>query len=335
MMVMNDSDTELAVETMARLFVASQRNYAGCVICGKQTRSHSDTSGDGILRASVLLSRARFDSNRSPLCADHWYSYILFRLKYSDEEDYKIAIWLLTLKAEREGEGTNHYFGFDVTFGKGKYKNTASVEFTIKHYLELLTRNDVNYTDNHGKENWRGDLAFNSASDVLNYTEDEELRTAIFRFFRYPEDTKTIPAGIEEKYLEATRFRTTLRFKNRLSPDDKFFDEEEHRNFYAAMRYGVKKRQETYAENLKRDPNRYLTGSRRRKPVKLKIIQKDAAISLGLKRYFTGEPCLYGHISERFVTGGCVECSREASRQFGREHRDQRNARKRRWYRLR
>lgn len=33
----------------------------------------------------------------------------------------------------------------------------------------------------------------------------------------------------------------------------------------------------------------------------------------GLKRYFTGEPCLHGHLTERMIVSrGCVECLRVA-----------------------
>lgn len=36
-----------------------------------------------------------------------------------------------------------------------------------------------------------------------------------------------------------------------------------------------------------------------------------AAIAVGLKRYFTGEPCAKGHVAERHVSGnGCVECAK-------------------------
>jgi hypothetical protein len=42
-----------------------------------------------------------------------------------------------------------------------------------------------------------------------------------------------------------------------------------------------------------------------------KITRKQATL-LGLKRFFTGEPCINGHISERYNTQGgeCVECAR-------------------------
>jgi hypothetical protein len=41
------------------------------------------------------------------------------------------------------------------------------------------------------------------------------------------------------------------------------------------------------------------------------IISRDEAKALGLKRYFTGEPCRHGHIAERSVhSGRCWECDR-------------------------
>ena len=41
------------------------------------------------------------------------------------------------------------------------------------------------------------------------------------------------------------------------------------------------------------------------------IIGRDAASALGLKRFFTGEPCKHGHVAERIVSShGCMECDR-------------------------
>lgn len=46
------------------------------------------------------------------------------------------------------------------------------------------------------------------------------------------------------------------------------------------------------------------------------IISRKEAIEKGLKVYFTGKPCKYGHVSERYVSGsGCLEC--------GKEHKEQ------------
>jgi hypothetical protein len=37
---------------------------------------------------------------------------------------------------------------------------------------------------------------------------------------------------------------------------------------------------------------------------------REQATALGLKRYFTGEPCKHGHIAERYVrSGGCLKCN--------------------------
>ena len=38
------------------------------------------------------------------------------------------------------------------------------------------------------------------------------------------------------------------------------------------------------------------------------IITKKEAYARGLKRYFTGQPCMRGHISERALGGGCISC---------------------------
>lgn len=43
------------------------------------------------------------------------------------------------------------------------------------------------------------------------------------------------------------------------------------------------------------------------------ILSRRDALLLGLKRYYTGKPCKYGHDAERFVAnGGCVECVQAA-----------------------
>lgn len=63
-----------------------------------------------------------------------------------------------------------------------------------------------------------------------------------------------------------------------------------------------------------------------------KIVTRKEAQALGLTRYFTGKPCIYGHLAQR-MTGSktCCECNRirrkehhdanrEESRRKGREH---------------
>lgn len=44
------------------------------------------------------------------------------------------------------------------------------------------------------------------------------------------------------------------------------------------------------------------------------IVDRDEAIRLGLKRYFTGNPCRKGHISQRTLNGGCFTCAAINSR---------------------
>lgn len=45
------------------------------------------------------------------------------------------------------------------------------------------------------------------------------------------------------------------------------------------------------------------------------VITRQEAKSLGLKQFFTGEPCLHGHISQRNVyNNGCLECMKIAGR---------------------
>lgn len=47
------------------------------------------------------------------------------------------------------------------------------------------------------------------------------------------------------------------------------------------------------------------------------VVARSVAKEAGLKRYFTGEPCLKGHVAERFVQGSCcVECRRLQSQQW-------------------
>jgi hypothetical protein len=49
-------------------------------------------------------------------------------------------------------------------------------------------------------------------------------------------------------------------------------------------------------------------------------ISRETAVQLGLKRYFTGVPCIHGHVSERFVKkkggGECVACNRLSQKKF-------------------
>lgn len=52
----------------------------------------------------------------------------------------------------------------------------------------------------------------------------------------------------------------------------------------------------------------------------------------GLKRFFTGKPCLHGHVAERMVSSkGCIECSKIGTAAWVRENREKRNAYNREW----
>lgn len=39
------------------------------------------------------------------------------------------------------------------------------------------------------------------------------------------------------------------------------------------------------------------------------LISRDEAASKGMLRYFTGQPCRKGHLSERYtLSGSCIDC---------------------------
>jgi Recombination endonuclease VII len=40
------------------------------------------------------------------------------------------------------------------------------------------------------------------------------------------------------------------------------------------------------------------------------IVTTSEARKTGQKRYFTGKPCIYGHIAQRHLSGKCIECIR-------------------------
>lgn len=42
--------------------------------------------------------------------------------------------------------------------------------------------------------------------------------------------------------------------------------------------------------------------------VERKVISQKKAKKEGFDRYFTGKPCKHGHVSERYLSGPCVEC---------------------------
>jgi hypothetical protein len=46
----------------------------------------------------------------------------------------------------------------------------------------------------------------------------------------------------------------------------------------------------------------------------MKIVTRQEAIARGLNRYFNGNPCVHGHIGERYtLTANCVQCILECN----------------------
>jgi|SRR5690554_2918608 len=56
----------------------------------------------------------------------------------------------------------------------------------------------------------------------------------------------------------------------------------------------------------------------------MKIITRKEAKERGLDRYYTGKPCKYGHVDERYLSyGGCVACRkgyREENKEYTKEY---------------
>lgn len=51
--------------------------------------------------------------------------------------------------------------------------------------------------------------------------------------------------------------------------------------------------------------------------MELKLITRDQARERGYKRYFTGNPCVNGHVCERQVsTANCLQCSRDSGKKY-------------------
>lgn len=64
----------------------------------------------------------------------------------------------------------------------------------------------------------------------------------------------------------------------------------------------------------------------------LKLLSRKEAKAKGLKRYFTGKPCKYGHVDERVaVSGVCMECSRINCRKWKRDNPETHAAINREW----
>lgn len=55
----------------------------------------------------------------------------------------------------------------------------------------------------------------------------------------------------------------------------------------------------------------------------MKIISRTEAKSLGLKRFFTGKPCIRGHLAERIVSNkACVECAKIRDKAYKDSHKE-------------
>jgi hypothetical protein len=65
----------------------------------------------------------------------------------------------------------------------------------------------------------------------------------------------------------------------------------------------------------------------------MKIVTRKEAKALGLKRYFTGEPCRNGHISERgTIKSNCIECSKAYNKEYRAKTIEVRRTLERKWY---
>ena len=42
----------------------------------------------------------------------------------------------------------------------------------------------------------------------------------------------------------------------------------------------------------------------------MNIVTRQQALQSGLKQYYTGKPCKFGHLSNRSIWGGCRECDK-------------------------
>lgn len=58
---------------------------------------------------------------------------------------------------------------------------------------------------------------------------------------------------------------------------------------------------------------------------------RKEAISLGLRKYFSGKSCSRGHITARYVSGGCVECVNARSAAWADKNPEKARAKDARW----
>lgn len=69
----------------------------------------------------------------------------------------------------------------------------------------------------------------------------------------------------------------------------------------------------------------------------MKILSRKEAIAQGLNKYFTGKPCKYGHVSEKYVCNkNCIECmgsdkSKEYRKKWHEDNRERELSRMEKW----
>lgn len=65
----------------------------------------------------------------------------------------------------------------------------------------------------------------------------------------------------------------------------------------------------------------------------LRRISRKKAKEKGLIRFYTGAPCVNGHVAERYVRDGyCVECNAARANRYASSNRKKVNANRRAWY---
>lgn len=64
----------------------------------------------------------------------------------------------------------------------------------------------------------------------------------------------------------------------------------------------------------------------------MEIISRKEAKEQGLKFYFTGQPCVRGHINKRYASGKCVSCSEEDRKKWREDNRERANELRRNAY---
>jgi hypothetical protein len=138
-------DLEAAINGVCVGLIAlrAPKRLTGCIVCGGQSSPRQPFAmprQNGLRLASALLSRSMERAAVSPLCADHWYEYLRFRMSHLVDERQVVLAWLLK----------------------------PQIPIVQK---EILSPPDLDYSD---------DMDFRSVADVLAYTDDRSMLSAIF-----------------------------------------------------------------------------------------------------------------------------------------------------------